>query len=395
MGKKNSKRFLIITSFTIPETAGSGIHAFRYADYLNRNGYPARILSFNRNMRYNTIEDNNGSKIVRIPYFNANLLTKLLSLPFILLFYSWHIIFSDVVFIYGSRIIGYEYAIIFGKIFGKKVVFQSLLIGIDDAGKLVKKNKIFPWLYRQLLAGIDVYHAINPFFSRQYKKEIHKPQKIFESPQGVNTELFNPVEGRERLNIRKKTGLRFDGFIIVSIGFFINRKRYHEIFEVLSNINIPFQYLVLGEYDFKKGHFLFPYAKKAQEIVETGKNMLGNRLIIKGNVIDPLPYLQCADLFLINSHQEGLPNVLLEAMACGIPVACSNIKGLQNTIIKNNQNALAFEDTKSMRSVIEYIFYHPDEAKQLGKNARKFAEDFCSYEVVQAKLMKKLYYMKG
>lgn len=52
---------------------------------------------------------------------------------------------------------------------------------------------------------------------------------------------------------------------------------------------------------------------------------------------------KCADLFLFMSHQEGLPVALMEAMACGLPAICLNIRG-NTDLIANNVTGLICEN---------------------------------------------------
>jgi glycosyltransferase involved in cell wall biosynthesis len=49
------------------------------------------------------------------------------------------------------------------------------------------------------------------------------------------------------------------------------------------------------------------------------------RVHLVGHIGDVRPYLRGADYYVSASHSEGLPNAVLEAMACGLPVALSDI----------------------------------------------------------------------
>jgi len=86
-----------------------------------------------------------------------------------------------------------------------------------------------------------------------------------------------------------------------------------------------------------------------------------------------LKYYGACDGIVIPSHYDGMPNVLLEAGALGIPVIGSDIDGMKDVIESGKSGFLFFPgDSNACRDkLIQFISMSGDERKETGEQLRK------------------------
>ena len=383
----NKNKFLFIVSYTLPDTSGTGINAMNFAKYIKDKGKSIELLTFNRNLKLPNKELFDHVPVYRVTYFNKTILHKLFSLILIIPYYTFFIFKNNVIFIYGGKIIGYEFAILIGLLFRKKLVFQSQLKKVDDVKTIIynKPCYIRPF-YRFLLKFINIYYSLNADFSVQYRDILRNNSKIFELSQGVNTSIFPLVNENEKIKLRNKLDLSLKSFIILSIGFLIKRKGFEEIFRQLVKIKLPFLYIIAGEYNISDNHFLSNKKEEMHFLYNVGNSILGDKLKFVGHHTDIYEYIQAADIFLQNSYQEGLPNSLLEAMSCGIPPVVRNLSGINDFITIHNKNSMVFENMDQMTEQITKLYSDKNLRNNLGKNAYSFIHENCSFDIVFKKL---------
>ena len=74
-----------------------------------------------------------------------------------------------------------------------------------------------------------------------------------------------------------------------------------------------------------------------------------------GHREDIADFYRAADLFILPSKQEGLPVVLMEAMASGLPVVASDIRGCRDLIDSGENGLLIQTEPEQIMSVIQKL----------------------------------------
>ncbi|MDR1024295.1 MAG: glycosyltransferase [Treponema sp.] len=189
---------------------------------------------------------------------------------------------------------------------------------------------------------------------------------------GVDLNRFHPVPLAEKNRLRESLGLRDTDFVILYTAEFIPRKNHLFLLREIPVLrqSIPELHILFAG----KGELLESCRESAAELrVAEIVHFLGYR--------DDVELLcQMADLHVSPSRQEGLAVSNIEAMASGLPLVCSRIRGAVDVIIEG-RNGLFFElnDPAKMVKTILTLYKTPELRETIARinvtDAKKFSVD--------------------
>jgi glycosyltransferase involved in cell wall biosynthesis len=94
-------------------------------------------------------------------------------------------------------------------------------------------------------------------------------------------------------------------------------------------------------------------------------------------------YMQQADVFVLPSLSEGFPNVILEAMACGLPIVASRVGGIPDIITNSTHGYLVeVKDTNDIANKILLLLSDEPLRKKISDNNRHFVKKYTWENVI-------------
>ncbi len=161
------------------------------------------------------------------------------------------------------------------------------------------------------------------------------------------------------------------GRYVLGCGRLEKEKNFDLILQAM--LGIPgLKLVILGEGSLRK-----ELAKKAEK--------LGVELVLPGHIENPYPWMRKAEVFILTSRYEGSPNVLLEAMACKIPVVSVDCPGGIREIIENGRNGIIVPqgNKNELISAIRGILKNSEFAKKLSEKALGTVKKFDMLNMVK------------
>ena len=173
-----------------------------------------------------------------------------------------------------------------------------------------------------------------------------KPENIVVIPNGVDTDKFYPMDKVDKTLLRKQYGFDDKDYIIGIVAGFSIKKNQSLAIKAMGELRhrLPFANLVLAGKGEQEG-----------ELKIFAQNLgLSDKVHFLGLIKETNKLLNIFDLFLFpSSYGEGMPNVVLEAMAAKVPVVASDIPG-NIEILKDGYRGFLFKN-KDKDSLVDTV----------------------------------------
>lgn len=352
---------LQISAHFRPNIGGVETHLTDLVNALNKRGWRVFVLTYKpltTKASSQLYEKHQLLTILRIPWISG-LFYKLVEYPLFEFFYLLPGLFFTtplVLFLVNPKIIhahglvaGFV-AVFWGKIFRKKII-----ISIHSIYSFPKVG-----IYRNFVSFIFKNANYVLGLSRQATSEIEllgiAKTKVKNFTYWIDLEKFKKIaDAKNKLGWREK-------FVVLFVGRLVPEKGVEILLESAKKWDKNMSLKIIGS---------GPLEKKVKEVASKSPNVD----FIEGVEHDNLPiYYSGSDILIVPStHEEGFGRVILEALACGIPVIGSK-RGAIPEALDETAGKIIDISSENIKQAVQYFYSHRAELKKLASNCRKFAE---------------------
>jgi N-acetylgalactosamine-N,N'-diacetylbacillosaminyl-diphospho-undecaprenol 4-alpha-N-acetylgalactosaminyltransferase len=243
------------------------------------------------------------------------------------------------------------------------------------------------WINRQLIRSLYPKADLILANSAGNRSDLIRHFGIPESKISV---VYNPFDLKrietfcmDSASVQKKERL----FTFVTVGRLDEGKNHRMILEAFAKLKERnTRLLIIGE---------GPLRSELESLAR--RRGLWERVSFLGRQSNPFAYMAAADCFLFASRHEGFPNVLVEALACGLPVISTDCPSGPREILDERQNydeeitglyearygwIVPVDDVDAMEEGMERVYNNTESRAEISKRARERARTFDTERMV-------------
>jgi glycosyltransferase involved in cell wall biosynthesis len=224
----------------------------------------------------------------------------------------------------------------------------------------VPRNATTRWLYRQAAHTVTTGEKLR---LQVIDEAALEPARVTSIPTGIDLERFRPGDRRDA---RARVDLPADAAIVGIVATLRSWKGHAFLLEACAGIDDPGLVLVIvGD-----GPQRPALEQKAHALGIAG------RVRFVGNQADVAPWMQAFDLFCLPSYaNEGVPQALAQAMACGLPVITTPVGSIEELVANGRTGVIVPpSDAQALRQAIEALLADGPRQRALGAAALAHAQ---------------------
>ena len=222
--------------------------------------------------------------------------------------------------------------------------------------------------------------AVSETVKREFVEQGTPENKIAVVYNGINLDHSQSGKGAEE--VRKEFDLTTEQKIIGQVGRLCRTKGQHNLIRAAAVVIERFRdtvFIIVGEDLEEKGR----YREKLENLTE--ELGIKNHIIFTGYRSDILDLMNAFDIFALPSSAEGLPVVILEAMAARKPVIATPVGGNREVVIDGKTGTIVPpENPNSLAEAIIYHLENPEVSQEMGRRGyERVKEHFTRDEMVK------------
>jgi glycosyltransferase involved in cell wall biosynthesis len=270
------------------------------------------------------------------------------------------------------------------RLLGKQTVARTATPSASEIGGAYRTVRGYR-LRRMLTAAFSRFAAISSEVAANLADEGIVVRRIVRARNGVDTTRFFPLPDGERRQLRRQLGLEEERLYLLFCGHFYKTKGLDFLLDGLTALGerrtFPqVELLVLGG----SQSILSKHSIDRDVTAQLQRQPTAMAVRFLGQRTDRERYFQAADVFVLPSQSEGMPNALLEAMACGLACVSTPVGGVTDVLRIDSRAVLTapYGDREALGTAIAALLDDNEQRRALGARAAALAKERYSISAV-------------